>query len=92
MVDLGVDMDRLRADYRLVRDWCVECGEWTEDEADEIGLHIRAVADQPDLAELAFWAEWFERFAEMAQCHQAEMQRLDQEARDWVAEQRRAAA
>lgn len=92
MIDLGIALARLRSNFRQVRDWFVDCGEWTEDEADEIGLHIRAVVDQPDLAELAFWAEWFERFAEMAQCHQAEMQRLDQEARDWVAEQRRAAA
>lgn len=92
MVDLGVDMDRLRADYRLVRDWFVECGEWTDAEADEIGAGIKAAVDVPDLGELAFWAEWMARYAEMARAHLAELERLDQAARAWAQQQRREAA
>lgn len=91
MVDLGVDMDRLRADYRLVRDWCVECGEWTDADADEIGAGIKAAVDAPDFGELAFWAEWMAMYAEIARAHFAELEWLDQAAMAW-AQQRREAA
>lgn len=87
-----VNVENLRRDYMLVASWMVRYEEWTGQEAQEIGAEIKAALAAKDEGYLAFWAEWFERYAEMARCHQAEMERLDQAARDWVAEQRRAVA
>lgn len=88
MVDLGVDLDRLRADFRLVRDWCVEFGEWTDSESVEIGAAIKAAVDVPDFCELAFWAAWMARYAEMARVEIDARARLDEWAREAVRQER----
>lgn len=60
-----VDLARLRDDFREVLGWCINCGEWTEAEAAEIGQGIKAAVDAQNLGELAFWAEWMGKYEEM---------------------------
>jgi hypothetical protein len=48
----------LRAGFRIVRAWMVDCGEWSPSEADEIGRAIKAAIDEQDAGYLAWWAEW----------------------------------
>lgn len=69
-------MDKLRADYKLVRDWFVRYEEWTADEAAEIGAGIAEAVKVGDAGELAFWAWWFDRYATAAAAHQAHMDAL----------------
>jgi len=92
MNDLGVDLHALRADFRTVREWFVECGEWTEAEADEIGQAIKAAVELPDLGMLAFWAEWMTYWASLARAHTERMAYLNQAASAWAREQGRKAA
>lgn len=72
----SVDLDVLRADYRLVRDWFVKYGEWAVAEGDEVGLAIAAAVKAGEMGELAFWSWWMARYAEMARAHQARMDEL----------------
>jgi hypothetical protein len=72
----GVNIEAMRAAYRTVRKWGVSCGEWSESEADEMGLAIKqAIADQ-DAGYLAWWAEWLSTWAEVAELLTRSMERL----------------
>lgn len=81
MIVAGIDLDVLRADFRLVRAWFVEFDEWTEDQADEVAWGIKAAVEDDTSGELAFWAEWMARMAEAARAHRAGLLRLAEEAR-----------
>jgi len=86
------NIDSLRADYLAVRAWMVLYGEWTADEATEIGAAIADAVQRQDAGELAFWGEWMARFAVMARAHQDQMAAIDREAAAWwLGQQRRAA-
>jgi hypothetical protein len=54
-----VDIPTLRRHFNQVEAWAVGCGEWTADEAREIGLAIRAAIETGDADYLAWWADWF---------------------------------
>jgi len=92
MNDLGVMVNVLRADFRTVAAWCLECGEWCDADVEEIGLAIKAAIDLPDHGEVAFWSAWMARYAESARASVAQLQALEREAEAWWMEEQRRAA
>lgn len=53
-----VDLDRMRADYVLVRRWWRDADGWTADELEEADRGVRAAVDGEDAGLLACWAGW----------------------------------
>lgn len=74
-------IEKLRADFALVRGWMVACEEWTATDAAEIGAGIAAAVG--DSGELAFWCEWMARWAEIALAHRSQMDALYRAAALW---------
>lgn len=75
-----VDMHALRSNYLAVTAWMVECGEWTDAEADEIGAAIKQAVDQAEAGWLAWWAEWLARWAALVAAESAYREALYQRA------------
>jgi hypothetical protein len=89
---MSYELDALRADFRTAAAWCLDCGEWSDEDVAEIGQAIKAAIDAQDLGEVAFWCEFMARYAVMARAHQDQMAALDREAAAWwLGQQRRAA-
>lgn len=85
-------VDKIRADFAVVRRWFVRYGEWSADEASEVGAGIGEAVKAGDAGELAFWSDWTARMTECAQSHSAQMAALDASAAAWWMEQQRRAA
>ena len=88
-------IQQLRADFMTVRTWMLGCGEWTPDDAVEIGAGIAdavKAGEQGAYGELHFWCDWMARWATIARAHDAQMAALDRAAAAWwLAEGRKAA-
>jgi hypothetical protein len=52
-------IDKLRTDFVDARAMMVEHGEWSIDQAKEIGAGIADAVKIGDAGELAFWCDWF---------------------------------
>lgn len=89
---MSFELDTLRMDFRTAAAWCMDCGEWSEEDVAEIGQAIKAAIDANDLGEVAFWCEFMARYAECARANTEQLLLLDQEAADWWAGQQRRAA
>ncbi len=62
-----INLDNLRKDYRTVRTWAVDCGEWTAEQADEIAQAIKTAIAEQDTGYLAWWADWMATWAVIAE-------------------------
>jgi len=60
------DIKQLRLDYTAVKAWMLDCGEWSPEQADEIGQAIKAALDGQEAGYLAWWAEWLSTWALVA--------------------------
>ena len=63
------DLLWLRSDFKLVRDWMVECGEWSRPEAEEIGRAIAESVTGKDALMLGWWEWWLADMARTVQSH-----------------------
>lgn len=53
-----IDLDSMRADYRLVRKWWRESEGWSDVEQLEADDAIKAAVDSGDVELMACWANW----------------------------------
>ena len=53
-----VDLDSMRADYRLVRRWWRESEGWSESDLVEADDAVKAAVDGGDIELIACWANW----------------------------------
>jgi len=58
-----IDMDSLRADYRLVRRWWRESDGWCDADLAEADDGIKAAVDMGDAELIACWANWLSKKA-----------------------------
>lgn len=52
------DLDTLRRDFSDTRAMMVTYGEWTPEQAAEVGAGIGEAVKSGDAGELAFWSDW----------------------------------
>jgi hypothetical protein len=79
-------IEQLRANYATVRAWMVACGEWSVEDAVDIGACIAdaaQAAQQGVYGELAFWCDWMSHWADIATAHKQQMDALDRAAALW---------
>ncbi len=58
-----MDLDSMRADYRVVRKWWRESEGWTEAELQEADAGVKAAVDGCDEALVRCWAGWLASLA-----------------------------
>ena len=58
MEQSGVDLDSMRADYRLVRKWWRESEGWSEADLVEADECVKAAVDGGDAELIGCWANW----------------------------------
>lgn len=80
-----VDLDSMRADYRLVRKWWRERDDWSEADLLDADAAVKAAVDGGDVELITCWANWLAGLAkeirDMAARVKAMEARMKEEAR-----------
>lgn len=77
-----IDMDSLRADYRLVRRWWREADGWSDADVAEADDAIKAAVDQGDVGLIACWANWLATKANEIRGLSARVRDIEAKARE----------
>jgi hypothetical protein len=59
------DLAMMREHFKSVRDWAVGCGEWSAQDAAEIGAEIKAAATDGDAGWLTWWSVYLAEYADV---------------------------
>ncbi len=75
-------LDQLRADFRLVRRWRIEQGEWTEADAKEFIEAIREAIDTRNAEHVEGWARMMAEYAKPMRELTARIRAFEQRIRE----------
>ena len=59
-------IDKMRADWPVVEEDRIECGDWTAEDAAEVGAAIKAAIAAGDATTITLWARWLADLAAIA--------------------------
>lgn len=77
MEQRAVDLEVLRADYKLVRRWWRESEGWSDADLAEADAGIKAAVDGGDVELLGCWANWLAGIAKERRDFTAQVQAME---------------